>query len=64
VPSTSVNCEGSKVHLKSPGLPLSPRRGPTTGPPESVQGPVGVGAVATPMALSLGSSVTVVWVTT
>jgi hypothetical protein len=50
--------------LKSPGLPLSPRRGPTTGPPESVQGPAGVGAVATPMALSFGSDVILVWVTT
>jgi hypothetical protein len=64
VPSRSVNWAGSKVHLKSPSSPLFPRRGPTTGPPESVQGPVGDGAVATPMALSLGSSVTVVWVTT
>jgi hypothetical protein len=46
------------------GVAAGPGAGSTTGSPESVQGPVGLGAVATPMALSLGPAVTVVWVTT
>jgi hypothetical protein len=39
---------GSNVQKNPPGT----GRGATTGPPESVHGPVGVGAVATPMAES------------
>ena len=46
--------------MKSSGLPLAPGRGPTTGAPESVHGPVGLGAVATPIALSFGPGVSVV----
>ena len=41
---------GSKVHRKL--QPGPPRRGPTTGCPLSVHGPVGVGAVAAPIAES------------
>ena len=59
----SVTTSGSKVHRKSPDAPL-PRRGPTTGAPLSVHGPPGVELVAMPIALSFGSPVTVVSVTT
>jgi hypothetical protein len=59
-----VTAAGSNVQRKSPGAPEDPRRGPTTGAPLSRQGPAGVGAVAMPMALSFGSPVTVVSVTT
>jgi hypothetical protein len=54
----------SKVHRKSSAAaPPAPGRGPTTGWPESVHGPVGVGAVATPIALSFLPSNSVVSVT-